>query len=112
MKPFFKVFIEFVTVLFLFYVLVFWPGGMWDISSQPGTEHTPFALEDEVLTTGPPGKSLKASFYKPNAQWILRPLMIKTSTYHWYYFVFEYVLPLDQIRSDQSLSRVRLFATP
>ena len=29
----FKVFIEFVTVLLLFYVLVFWPQGMWDLSS-------------------------------------------------------------------------------
>ena len=30
---FFKVFIEFVTILLLFYVLVFWPRGMWDLSS-------------------------------------------------------------------------------
>ena len=29
----FKVFIEFVTILLLFCVLVFWPGGMWDLSS-------------------------------------------------------------------------------
>ena len=29
----FKVFIEFVTILFLFYVLVFWPQGMWDLCS-------------------------------------------------------------------------------
>ena len=29
----FKVFIEFVTILLLFYVLVFWPGGMWGLSS-------------------------------------------------------------------------------
>ena len=28
-----KVFIEFVTILFLFYVLVFWPQGMLDLSS-------------------------------------------------------------------------------
>ena len=28
-----KIFIEFVTVLLLFYVLVFWPQGMWDLSS-------------------------------------------------------------------------------
>ena len=30
--PFFKVFIEFVTILFLFYVLDFWLRGMWDLS--------------------------------------------------------------------------------
>ena len=29
----FKVLIEFVTTLLLFYVLVFWPRGMWDLSS-------------------------------------------------------------------------------
>ena len=31
--PFFKIFIEFVTILLLFYVLVFWPQGMLDLSS-------------------------------------------------------------------------------
>ena len=30
---FFKVFIEIVAVLLLFYVLVFWLQGMWDLSS-------------------------------------------------------------------------------
>ena len=29
-----KVFIEFVTILLLFYVLVFWPQVMWDLSSR------------------------------------------------------------------------------
>ena len=29
-----KVFIEFVITLLLFSVLVFWPLGMWDLSSQ------------------------------------------------------------------------------
>ena len=29
----FKVFTEFVTISLLFYVLVFWPRGMWDLSS-------------------------------------------------------------------------------
>ena len=53
----FKVFIEFVTILLLFYVLVFWPQGMWDLSSRPGIEPASPALEGEVLTTGPPGES-------------------------------------------------------
>ena len=37
-----KVFIEFDTILSLFYVLVFWPLGMWDLNSlaRDGT-HTP-----------------------------------------------------------------------
>ena len=30
---FLKVFTEFVTMLLLFYVLVFWPQGMWNLSS-------------------------------------------------------------------------------
>ena len=38
----FKVFIEFVTILPLFYVLVFWPRGMWDLSSLTRDRtHTP-----------------------------------------------------------------------
>ena len=53
----FKVFIEFVTRLLLFYALVFWPRAMWDLNSLPGIEPSPPALEGKVLTTGPPGKS-------------------------------------------------------
>ena len=34
MRTIFKVSIEFVTVLLLFYVLVFWPRGMWDQGSN------------------------------------------------------------------------------
>lgn len=37
----FLVFIEFVTVLLLFYVLVFfWPGGIWDLRSPPAQDGT------------------------------------------------------------------------
>ena len=39
---FLKSFIEFVAILLLFYVLVFWPAGMWDVRSQPGIEPTHF----------------------------------------------------------------------
>ena len=31
-RPFFKVFFEFVTILLLFSVLVFWARGLWDLS--------------------------------------------------------------------------------
>ena len=52
-----KVFIEFVTILLLFcvLVLVFWPRGMWDVSSstRDGT-HTP-CTGSKVLTTQLPG---------------------------------------------------------
>ena len=34
----FQVFFEFVTILLLFYVLVFWPQGMWDLSSPTGDQ--------------------------------------------------------------------------
>ena len=37
-----------------FYVSVFWPWGMWDLSSSSPDEPTGSAL-DVVLTTGPPG---------------------------------------------------------
>ena len=56
MLTFLKVFIEVVTIL-LFYVLVLWPWGMWDLSCQED-QTLPLTLESKVLTTGPPGKSL------------------------------------------------------
>ena len=34
----FKVLIEFVMVLLLFYVLVFWPQGVWNLSSPTADE--------------------------------------------------------------------------
>ena len=50
----FKVFIEFVTVLILFYALVFLAMRHWG-SWLP--EPAPWALEGKALTTGSPGKS-------------------------------------------------------
>ena len=62
MSSFIKVFIKFVTVLLLFYILDFWPGGMWDLSSLPRDQtHLP-APENEVLTSGPPGRAPKHVF--------------------------------------------------
>ena len=53
---FFKVFIELVTILLLFDILIFWLRDLCDLSSSTRYQtHTP-ALESEVLTTGPPGK--------------------------------------------------------
>ena len=38
----FTAFIKFVTILLLFYVLVFWPQGVWDLSSSTrDPTHTP-----------------------------------------------------------------------
>ena len=56
----FKVFIEFVTILLLFYVLVFWPWGMWDLSSP--IEPAALELWGRFVTTGSPGKSLHMLF--------------------------------------------------
>ena len=55
MDHFFKVFIEFVTILFLFYVLVFWPPGI--LVPWLGIKLALHALEGEFLTTGQPGMS-------------------------------------------------------
>ena len=50
--PFFKVFIEFVTILLLFFVFRFWAMGHETLAPSPRIEPTPPALEGEVLTTG------------------------------------------------------------
>ena len=50
--------IEFVTLLLLLYVLVFWLQGMWDLSSPTMYWTQTSALEGEVLTIGLRGKSL------------------------------------------------------
>ena len=60
MRTIFKVFIEFVTILFLFYVVGFFFGQEAGeiLVPQPQIEPIPPALEAEVLTTRPPGKFL------------------------------------------------------
>ena len=50
----FKVFVEFVTILLLFY---FEQQGMWDLRAPTGDWTSTPALEVKVLTTGLPGKS-------------------------------------------------------
>ena len=76
----FKVFIEFVTILFLFYALfvrmcffvclfvclfVFGQEACGILAFQPWIESTSPILEGEVLTTGPLGKSLNRNFCHP-----------------------------------------------
>ena len=43
-------------------LLVFWPQGMWDLSFLRGIKPAPPTMEDEILTTGPPGKSPGLTF--------------------------------------------------
>ena len=57
MQIIFKVFIEFVTPLLLFFALFFWPRGSGILASGPGIEPPPPALEGKVFTVGPPAKS-------------------------------------------------------
>ena len=52
-----KVFIEFVTILLLIYILVFWPRAMWDLSYPIRDWSCTPASGGDVLTTEPPGKS-------------------------------------------------------
>ena len=56
----FKVFIEFVAILLLLF-LAFWPQGIWIFALLLGIKPIS-SLEDEVLTTGPPGKSQDSIF--------------------------------------------------
>ena len=52
----FKIFIEFVTILLSFFVLVFGLEACGILAPRPGIAPLPSALEGEVLTTGPPEK--------------------------------------------------------
>ena len=59
MQTVFKVFIEFVTTLLLFYDFFFFDPEAWEIlAPSSGIKPAHPALEGEVLTTGPPGESL------------------------------------------------------
>ena len=59
----FKVFTEFITILFLFDI----GHEAWGIIAPwPGIEPVPPALEGKVLTTGPPGKSPQILIWKSN----------------------------------------------
>ena len=62
----FKVFIEFVIILLLFYVLVFLaPRHVGSQLPDQGSNPRPPALEGAVLTTGLPGKSQEEILMSP-----------------------------------------------
>ena len=54
---FLEAFIDFVTILLLFYVLFFGREACGILGPQPGFEPAPPELEGRFLTTGPPGKA-------------------------------------------------------
>ena len=61
-----KVFIEFATTLLLFYGFWFWGHEACGIlAPRPGIKPPPPALEGQVLTTGPSGKSPDQYFHFP-----------------------------------------------
>ena len=57
MQAIFKVFIEFVIILFLFYALVFGKEAYGIVAPWPGIEFTLPTMEGKVSTTGLPRKS-------------------------------------------------------
>ena len=61
---FLKVFIEFITKLFLFHILVFGLQVCVILVPWLEMEPAPSALEDGVLTTGPSGKSQDGALLK------------------------------------------------
>ena len=56
--PFSKSLLNLLQDCFCFYVLAFWHEAWGVLVPWPRTEHPPPALEREVLTAGPPAKSL------------------------------------------------------
>ena len=70
MDHFLKVFIEFITVLFPFYVLVFWLWGMQDLTC-PIRDWTRTACIGSigVLTTGQPGESRFSPTFDHSHRW-------------------------------------------
>ena len=56
--PFFQVFIELVTMRFCFMFCFLGPKAWGILAPQPGIKLTPPVLEGQVLTAGPPCKSL------------------------------------------------------
>ena len=87
-SSFLKVFIEFVTILFLFYVLGFGCCQACGILAlQAGIKPIPPPLEGEVLTTGQPGKSLRPFSFK-NMAWAGVKLYLNFC----YHEVFNYII--------------------
>ena len=63
----FKIFIEFVIISFLFYVLVFYSPGMWDLSSLTRDWTRTLELEGKILTPGLSGKSRDDLIWKDDS---------------------------------------------
>ena len=96
----FKVFIEFVTILLLFYVVVFWLPGMWILAPWPGIESTPPILEGPL--------DHQRSLWKAHNKWPLAILI-------WPFRGFPPVIlsPFDRpITNVMTCNLYRLFVLP
>ena len=101
----FKVFLEFVTLLFLFYVLVFSHEAPGNLSSWPGIEPNPPALEDDVLTTGQPGKPQFPFSNHPLSEPILEKKVLGTGPQPT--SIDNRALDLDEAHSSQHRQEIR-----
>ena len=83
MQTTFLVFIEFVTtVVSVLCFQFFYHEACGILVPQPGIKPTLPVLEGEVLTTGPPGKSLKGTFVLRHQKVDLTPLSPLPSSLH------------------------------
>ena len=67
----FKVFVEFVTILLLFYVLVFWPRGMWDFSSSIRYRTCTPCIGRQSLNRWTTREVLGSTFLPKIVRWVL-----------------------------------------
>ena len=75
----FKVFTEFVTILLLFYILVFWPHDMWDLGSLTRDQtHTPHT-ERRSLNHQTPREVTPSFFYSMHIVRIITLLGAETT---------------------------------
>ena len=77
----FNVFIEFVTILLLFYVLVFWLRGMWDLSSP---------TRDRTLTPCIKRQSLNHWTTREVPVEILYSCIFRKGLYEHFYYLFSF----------------------
>ena len=77
----FKLCMKFITILLLFYVLVFWPRGMWDLRSPTrGGTLTP-CIRRRILGHFWPGKSFRFQLLQLRFNWTLMPCLSEVFLY-------------------------------
>ena len=106
MWTFFNVFIEFATILLLFYVLDFFGLKACGIlPPRPEMEPAPPALEGEVLIIGPPGRSQGINF-RLDVQRSFRGYTISAEPAKW---MRQNQPPRERQSMDKGLQHIQLF---